>query len=272
MQFWWFWTRKLLSRVFFPVPLIIELLLLSFVLQRIKRTRRVGRIVLWVAVALLFVFSLPICSNWAYARLERQYLPLTEARIIDLLHEDETATLNIAIAGSGFYLREELAGADGVLPDADLVHGLNEPFLLRLQEAGRIANLVQRHGGRCRLLVASFSSVSTVERHRAFAAYFSAFGIAPDDVVLIDGAYNSKREVERFGEYGRRFVLVSTAVHVPRLMGLAQRRGFDAIAAPAGYRRCRPANAVYSIDFIPSAEGLYNVYILTYELLGRLER
>lgn len=271
MHFWWFWARKMLSRVVFPVPVVLELIVLSFVLQHFKRTRRAGRIVLWVAVALLVLLSLPICSNWAFARLERQCPPLTEARIVDLVREDETATVNIAVAGSGYFLREGLAAAEGVVPDADLVHGLNEPFLLRLQEAGRIASLVQRHGGRCRLLVASFSTASTAERQRALAAYFSVFGIAPEDVVLIDGAYNSKKEVERFGEYGRRFVMVSTAAHVPRLMGFARRRGLDAIAAPAGYR-CRPGNAVSSVDFIPSAEGLYNVRILTYELLGRLER
>lgn len=271
MHFWWFWVRKMVSRVIFPVPVVLELIVLSFVLQHFKRTRRAGRIVLWVAVALLVLLSLPICSNWAFARLERQYSPLTEARIIDLLHADATTPIDIAVAGSGFYLREGLASADGVVPDADLVHGLNEPYLLRLQEAGRIASVVQRHGGRCRVLVASFSTASRDVRQRAFAAYFSVFGIAADDVVLIDGAYNSKKEVERFGEYGRRFVMVSSAAHIPRLMGFARRRGFDAIAAPAGYR-CRPGNAISSIDFIPSAEGMYNVRILTYELLGRLER
>jgi uncharacterized SAM-binding protein YcdF (DUF218 family) len=271
MHFWWFWIRKLLSRVIFPVPLILELLLLGIVLQRMQRAPRAARIVLVVAVGLLFVLSLPICSNWAFARLERSYPPLLEAQIVDLLRENDGAPVHIAVAGSGFYLREGLADAAGRPADADLSHGLNEAYLVRLQEAGRIAHLVQEHGGRCQLLVASYSSVEPALRQRAFAAYFSAFGIAAEDVLLIDGAYNSKREVERFGEHSRRFVMVSSAAHVSRLLGFAQRRGFDAIAAPAGYR-CRPGAAVGSIDFIPSAEGLYNVRILFYELLGRLER
>lgn len=280
MDFVWFWGRKMLSRVFFPVPLVMEFLLLSLVLLCMKGTQRLGRYMLMAALALLYVVSAPICSNWAMAMLERQYPPLLAVRLDALVGEAVVAAVSadgvpapivVAVAGSGFYLREEVAALGAERRPTDLVHGLNEPFLLRLQEAGRIAQYIRGRGGRCRVLVASFSPVTPTLRQEAFSAYFSAFGLPADEVVLIDGGYNSKQEVARFAEESRRFILVSQASHVPRLMGFSRRMGCEAIPAPAGYR-CRPAHAVSSMDFIPSADGLFNTQILIYELLGSLGR
>lgn len=265
-----FWVRKILSRVLFPVPLLLQIGLLGAVLLIWKRTRRTGVVLLLGSHVLLAVFSLPLLSDSMLDRLERAHPPLTETRLQAWCRETApTGRLVIGVAGSGFRTADALAatsaGAPGKLATDDLWTGFNDDFLIRLQEAGRIARFLETSGRDYRLAVSICSDAAIETKVAAIEQYFSRYGIAPERLVLIDNAINSKAEIGCFEAIGGKLILVSSAFHMARLMELAEARRVPALPAPAGYVGRNP------LFWIPSADALNNFRIVVYEYLGRLE-
>ncbi|MDD4098995.1 MAG: ElyC/SanA/YdcF family protein [Lentisphaeria bacterium] len=273
-----FWLRKILSRVMFPVPVLLQIGLLGAMLLIWKRTRRTGVALLLCSQVLLALFSLPLLSDSLLDRLERTYPPLTESRLQDWCRTAApTGLLVIGVAGSGFRATETgadtAADTEAVLPAAgsmatgqdDLRAGFNDDFLVRLQEASRIARLLEMSGRDYRLAVSISSSVAIETKVAALEQYFFPYGIAPERLVLIDNAVNSKAEIACFEALGGPLILVSSAFHLARLMRLAEAQGAPALPAPAGYMGRNP------LSWIPSADALNNFRIVVYEYLGRLE-
>ncbi|HOG49720.1 MAG TPA: ElyC/SanA/YdcF family protein [Lentisphaeria bacterium] len=259
-----------MSRLLFPVPLLLQIGLLGAVLLIWRRTRRTGVALLLCSHVLLAVFSLPLFSDSLLKRLERTHPPLTEARLQTWLSETApTDLLIIGVAGSGFYAHETLDATSAEAPGAPATHdlwaGFNDDFLVRLQEAGRIAQRLEMEGRDYRLAVSICSSVAIETKVAALEQYFSRFGTPPERLVLIDNAVNSKAEIACFGALDGKLILVSSAFHMARLMKLAEARSVSAMPAPAGYIACNP------LYLIPSADALNNFRIVVYECLGSLE-
>lgn len=265
-----FWIRKILSRLLFPVPVLLQIGLLGAVLLIWKRTRRTGVALLLCSHVLLAMFSLPFLSDSLLDRLERAHPPLTEARLQAWLSETaSTDLLIIGVAGSGFRTPEVLdatqAEASGTLATDDLWAGFNDDFLVRLQEAGRIARRLEMTGRDYRLAVSISSGAAIETKVSALEQYFSRFDLPPERLVLIDNAVNSKAEIACFEALGGKLILVSSAFHMARLMKLVEARDISALPAPAGYVGRNP------LFWIPSADALNNFRIVVYECLGRLE-
>ncbi len=265
-----FWIRKILSRLLFPMPLVLQIGLLGAVFLLWKRTRHTGVALLLCSHVLLAMFSLPFLSDSLLERLEMAHPPLTEARLQAWLSETApTDLLIIGVAGSGFRAPVALdatsAEAPSTLATDDLWAGFNNDFLIRLQEAGRIARRLEMEGRDYRLAVSICSDVSIETKVAAIEQYFSCFDTPPERLVLIDNAVNSKAEIACFEALGGKLILVSSAFHLARLMKLAEARGLSALPAPAGYVGRNP------LFWIPSADALNNFRIVVYECLGSLE-
>ena len=64
-----------------------------------------------------------------------------------------------------------------------------------------------------------------------------------------------------------RFILVTSASHMPRAMGLFKRRGLQPIAAPTDY--LAPRRRLELDDFVPDGYKLFKSQIAFYEYLGQ---
>lgn len=256
-----FYLKKIIARALFPVPLVLELVLLGALLLRWNRT--LGRRLIVVAFLLLYAFSLPVTGDALLGALENRYDRFDRKEL------DGRAAITIGVAGSGFDL----------LPGSDSVCSFNDHSLVRLQEAGRIAAELESAGLKYRLVVGVWNDHLPDEVKRAaLEDFYSSFGLPAERLVLVTDACNSQQEVSTFLRYPGNVIVVSQAFHLPRLMMLADRLRAPSESAQAG-RRVFAAPAGRSVlvqrwtalDLVPSADALNRTQTAMYEWLGMAE-
>lgn len=146
-----FWMEKIVARLFFPVPLILILLAAGFIVLLWKRNRRAGLILLAGGLALFLVAGTLIVSRRFLIPLENRYPRLDVAAL------DPSTDYVIFVAGNGFIPRK----------------GFNDEFLVRLQEAGRIAHELETRGVRATIAVAIYDhDVPLAVKKAMVADYF----------------------------------------------------------------------------------------------------
>lgn len=243
--------KKLAARLLFPVPLFFLLATAALVLllwpNLGKRCRLAGKILL-AATAALFLFA-SLSGNWFLSTLTLRYSPLDLTALPDNHY-------TLVVAGSGFY-------TDNTLPDE---HRFNDPMLLRLHEAGRIARALEKRGQKYSIYASVVGTPSTKEKRRALEALLEQYGIPPERIDLCEHALNSRQEVIEFTKRPGKKILISESFHMPRLMMLSKRYGLDAIPAPAS-RGSRHGG----LSLVPSAEHIDDCERAVYEYLGMCE-
>lgn len=251
--------KKLVSRFFFPVPMILILLgagtwLILWKTENASRRKTIGKWLLIGGIGYFLIIS--FVGSLLLNCFKRQYPVFTVDPSFDVSQE-----YVIAVAGVSY------------IPDASIPETcrFNEHMLLRLWEAGRIAHLLEAKAIRYRIVVSLQNPETPAEqRLSALKAYFAVTGLAPERVELVDGYLNTRKEILAFSQYPGRLILVSNAYHIPRIMLLAKKNGLKVIPAPVGV----PGKLQYRfsvLDLVPSGENVNNFRILVYELLGMFE-
>lgn len=113
-------------------------------------------------------------------------------------------------------------------------------------------------------------------------AFLREAGIAQERIVL-EGRSRNTIENARFTadlvkpEAGQRWLLVTSAYHMPRAVGLFRRAGFDVTAYPVDFRTRGPGDVTRPFERIPAglqrldlAAGEW-VRLIAYRLLGRID-
>ena len=104
---------------------------------------------------------------------------------------------------------------------------------------------------------------------------FGQMGIAKDMLIAENQsrntAENARRTRELLEKRGlRKVVVVSPALHAPRVRLLFAREGLDVVMYPSHYRRSRDWNFHLLMDIMPTAENLNDVSDALHEYLGLL--
>ncbi len=247
-----FLLKKIVSQFFMPVPVITGLLLAGLLLLRFTRRRRAAGAVLVAATLAFLVMGYGVFSDSILADLERRYPP------IDIQ----------AARGAGIRWVVVLAGghvSSGSLPVASQ---LLDETLVRLVEGIRI----QQSLPGARLLV-SGGCISDPEASATLMAELArGLGVEPADIVVEDVSRDTHEEALLIRPMigPQKFVLVTSAYHMPRSMALFRAQGMQPVAAPVGHRIIdRDYLSVWS--FFPHANRLRNCEIVIHELLGILQ-
>ena len=248
--------KKLISRCFFPVPfwLFLSAVGLWLVLSRRRWgwQRRAG------AGLLIGLWGFAWLIGITGGGLLRWYASGYRALGAEMFASGETYVLGVA--GSSFV-------NDQRLPESCR---FDDNMLLRLWEAGRLAQLARDAGAEYRVVVSCQNGkVAPEERLRCIVAFMDTMGIPEDKISLLDGTLNSRQEILGFMKYPGQLVVISEAYHIPRLMALTRKYDANAWASPvAGGGGIWIVNA---LNLFPSAENLADFRLLVYECMGRLE-
>ncbi len=199
--------------------------------------------------------------------------PLGNALILPLEDRFPRADLDTPPPPTGFIV---LGGAeDRLVGGARGVSALNEAaerlvdaaVLFRRYPEARIAF----SGGDAGILYKSDSEAEGA------GALLTALGVPPDRLILeaksrdtYENAAFLKEEIERSGELGpgKRWLLITSAYHMPRAMGAFRKAGFAVEAWPVDYRTRGRADLTRPFDKV--SEGLRRVDVATREWLGLL--
>ena len=93
-------------------------------------------------------------------------------------------------------------------------------------------------------------------------------GVGKAELVPLGEPRDTEEESRQIGQIvgPQQFILVTSASHMPRAMGLFQKRGLHPIPAPTDY--LAPRHGWESDDFVPDGYKLFEVQSAFYEYLG----
>jgi uncharacterized SAM-binding protein YcdF (DUF218 family) len=247
-----FYLAKILWFFATPSNLLVSLLLLGLVLAAATRLRRSGLGLAIAATAGIFIIGLSPLATWVMYPLETQFPVYEHGEPVD----------GIVILGGA------------LVPDTTMQLGqadLNEAGerILAAVELSRLypEARILLTGGTGRLVAEAFSEAE------ATAEELVKLGV-PRERMIIEGRSRNTHENAEFSRAvadpapGERWLLVTSAWHMPRSIGVFRQVGFEVIAYPVDFRTVASRNL--TIPFIAISEGLRRIDVASREWVGLL--
>lgn len=242
---------KIVSRWFFPVPMICEFLLVGLILLWFTRRQKAGKALVTIGTALLILLGNRAISAWLPRPLEQRY-PRFFASPLPSSADSPQKGMFIVVLSGGFSTDE---------PRVDMVSHLTEETAVRLMAGIRLYNEMQ--GSKFLLSGGPPADADSMEKVAL------ALGVKIQDITLESESGNTEQEAAFIAPMvGKEpFILVTSASHMPRAMALFRNRGMRPIPAPTNFLSQRTPE--WDPDEIyPSYYGLYEAERAVYEYLG----
>ena len=217
-----------ISKIFWfliaPSNLLVLLAALSLVLLAFG-AKRAGRVLLAVSVFGLLVFGFSPAGNYLYSPLEERF---------PLFRDDGRPVDGVIMLG----------GAE--MPEVGLARGV-PAFADAGERAIAFADLARRFPEARLAFVGGSGKLGGIEGAEAkmIRASLPDLGIAPARVAFEDKSRNTE-ENARFAKAllqpkpGERWLLITSAAHMPRAMGCFRKAGFPVTAYPVDFRTVGP--------------------------------
>lgn len=241
-----FLFKKLFSGVVMPLSLGFLLLLFGLLLLWFSRRQKTGKVLVTLGFVLLLVQGYGWGFESALKALEREYPPVATM---------PADAKWVVVLGGG-------TSSDATLP---LHSRLSEASLARLIEGVRL----YRQQSGAKLLVSGgrvFGYGADADAMRELAV---ALGVNPADIVLDEESQDTETQakVVRQSVGGDRVVLVTSASHMSRAVGLFRQVGVEVLPAPTHY--LVQTNAASSPTAVfPASDGFLQAQRVVYEYMG----
>ncbi|MFZ5586881.1 MAG: YdcF family protein [Thermodesulfobacteriota bacterium] len=243
-----FLLKKIISRLFFPVGLVLGLGLAGGLLVWLHPRRRLGPALLLAAWLLLWLLSWPPVSFCLLAGLEDHAGPYADpARLAAL------GVRQVVVLGGGL--------GQGELTSADR---LNDASLKRLMEGIRL----WRELPQASLVLSGGDFSHAIGIGRAMHALALEMGVPAEAICLETESWDTEDEARVLApRLGREpFALVTSAFHMRRSLTFFRAYGLRPIPAPADFRaRSLPRDHQ---AWLPNAGALWGSETACYEYLG----
>lgn len=240
-----FLMKKIVSRFLFPVPLSLELLFVGLFLLWFTRRQRAGKTLVTCGAMLLLGLSNVFTSNALLRPLEHRYPRLAVG------HGGAAAPNVTFIAVLGGWADDD--------PDVPVTSHVSPELMVRLIEG---VSLHREIPGSKLILSGGRDSAE------GMTEIAEALGVSVKDILLLSSPRDTEAESQQIAPIvgSQQFILVTSAWHMPRAMGLFRKRGLQPIAAPTDY--LAPRHRMESDDFVPDAFKLFKSQTAFYEYLG----
>ncbi|MGO8750813.1 MAG: ElyC/SanA/YdcF family protein [Thermoguttaceae bacterium] len=246
--------KKLVSRFFFPLPLCLGLLLAGLILLWFTKKQKAGKTLVSIAVLLLMLLSHSVVGDMLLGRLESAYPALADPAAA-CADASGIPCRWIVVLGGGYSPKE-------CFPLSARPSG---GTLVRMVEGIRI----QKELPGAKLLLSADSSVGPNRSAADLTRLATTLGVDRRSVATMEGAKDTEEELDLIqrivGE--DRFILVTSASHMPRAVALFRARGLDPIPAPTGHAAGRKRWTTPD-EFFPDLDGLAASSTAFYEYLG----
>jgi uncharacterized SAM-binding protein YcdF (DUF218 family) len=243
-----FLLKKIVAPLFFPLSLCLEILLVGIFLLWFTRKQKTGKIIVSMGIVVLIALSYGAASETLLRPLEYKYPPMT----------DVSAVLDIEWV-------VVLSGGSSPAAHLPITGQLSDASLVRLAEGIRI----HRKLPKSKLILSGGGAFNTVAEAKTMADVAVALGMNDDEIVIESESRDTKDQARLIHKIvgNNRFVLVTSASHMPRSMALFEKRGMRPIPAPIGHR-IKERQKITPAMFFPSAERIEKMERAFYEYLG----
>jgi uncharacterized SAM-binding protein YcdF (DUF218 family) len=249
-----FVLKKLVSRLFFPIPLCLELLFLGIFLQLITRAKKTAALCMITGTGLLLLLSLQGPSCLLLRPLETMYPPA----FAELSEEEELPRIDWIVVLGG-----------GTIPTKNRPSNsrLAENSLSRVVEGVRLSRLFPE----ARMVFTGVGSPGDFDSTAEIMARTAMdFGVDESRITLVGQAKDTPDEARMCAGIipkNGHMILVTSASHLHRALRLFIKQGLSPVPAPAGYL-CKTSSGISYQDFLPSADNLIRSERAIYEYMG----
>lgn len=250
-----FLMKKIIALFLYPVGLCLGILILGLVCLWASRRQRLGKVLVTLGTVLLLLFSTPLISSWLLIPLEQRYPALLHPETVSLGPQDSASPKWIVVLGGGHV-------SDPRLPANSQI---SAAALGRMVEGVRLHRVIPGS----KLLLSGGTVFDPVPEAQVMAQIALLLGVKPQDIVLEIDSRDTAQEAELIAKMigGEKFLLVTSAAHMPRSMALFRRRGLQPVPAPTDFRG--PKNAPSGPGrFFPEVESLGHTQTALHEYLG----
>jgi uncharacterized SAM-binding protein YcdF (DUF218 family) len=248
-----FLFKKIIAPLCLPLTFSLLILIFGFIFLHFRRKQRRGRFFVFWGIVLLLLFSYGFTSGLLLRSLETRYPPLSAEALV---------------AAKDVQWIAVLGGGQIDSPRLPATSRLSEATAARLIEAVRL----HRELPESRLILSGGAVFTASSEAKTMAEAAPNFGIKAKDIILEAQSRDTEEEAIKIREItGKdRFILVTSAAHMPRSMALFRKAGLDPIPAPAHFLALERPGKIAPRNFYPSADGLRQSEIAVYEYLGLL--
>ncbi len=244
-----FLLKKLVSQLFCPMPVVLTLLLLATCVLLFTKRSKSGKFLLLLSLVLLSLFSFSFVPNRMMLLLESTHEAYT-------LEQHGRVPFVVVLGGGVMY--------DPTLPVTSRLSHSSTP---RLLEGIRIHNLnpgsaLVLSGGRV------FGAPAEADMMAELAM---AIGVEPSRLILEKESRDTSSEARCVKAIvgSHPFALVTSAVHMPRAMGIFTKAGMNPVAAPTDFSDAG-LSGFFFFDLFPSAKSLVKTEVALHEGIGIL--
>lgn len=248
-----FLLKKIVAPFLFPVPLSVLFSLGGLFFLFFTRKRKTGMFLVTVGILIFSLLSFNQISSKIVAPLEQKYGVYSPS----LSQTGFDPVLYVAVLGGGHV-------SDPSLPATSQLSGES---LLRLVEGIR----VYRKNSGSKMILSGGAVFDPVPEAQSMADAAQALGIKIEDVIMESDSKDTEDQARFIKKIvgKNRFILVTSASHMPRAMALFRKLGMDPIPAPAGHS-AKKIRQLSPGQFFPNADALRKSERAVYEYLGIL--
>jgi uncharacterized SAM-binding protein YcdF (DUF218 family) len=251
-----FILKKIVALFFYPVGLCLGILILGLVFLWATRRPRLGKGLVTLGTVLLLLLSLDGISG--------QFLTPLEQRYPALLHPEKIAWEGPQSGTSAKWI-VVLGGGHRSDPRLPPNSQTSAATLGRVVEGVRLYKSIPGS----KLLLSGGVVFDPVPEAAVMARIAELLGVKPQDIVLESDSRDTAEQAEVIAKMiGReRFILVTSAAHMPRSVALFKKRGLRPIPAPTDFLG-REGPGLDLGRFFPHAASLARVETALHEYLG----
>jgi uncharacterized SAM-binding protein YcdF (DUF218 family) len=249
-----FLFKKIVSPLFFPVPLCLEILVLGLILIWFTKKQRAGKLAVTFGTLLLLLLSNTTMSDLLLRGLEYRY-PQPAITAGSALRDGDSPVRYIVVLGGGY--------SDD--PHVPLTSQLGEDTMLRVAEGIKLYREIPG----CKLLFSAGSINEPVPESEVMSKVAQALGVGQQDIILESESRDTEDSARLVEPAVQKepFLLVTSASHMPRSMAMFKKLEMNPIAAPTDYM-VKNRGGTFPFGFYPDAGSLKKSERAVYEYLG----
>lgn len=251
-----FVLKKLISQLFYPVPLCLGLFIVGLMLLFFTRKQKAGKLIISMGAVLFTVLSYTAIPDMLLSPLEYQYSPLNLSTTADARNDKSISSVRwIVVLGGGHIY-------DPKIPITSQVSGAS---LVRLIEAIRLYKKIPGS----KLILSGGKVFELTSEAETMAEIAKSIGVDQEDLLLESDSKDTVDQARLIKPMvgDDEFILVTSAAHMPRSMAMFEKLGMYPIPAPAGHLTNESQNTNPDA-FFPGPEGFYRMECAFHEYLG----
>jgi len=250
-----FIVKKIVPLLLYPVSLCLGILILGLFCLWATRRQRLGKVLVTLGTVLLLLLSTSLISSGLLVPLEQRYPALLHPETVSWGPKSSTSPKWIVVLGGGHVSDPRLPANSQISTTA----------LGRVVEGVRLYKAIPGS----KLMLSGGVVFDPVPEAEVMAQIAVLLGVKAQDIGLESDSRDTAEEAEVIGRMiGReKFILVTSAAHMPRSMALFRKRGLQPIPAPADFL-VRESQGFEPRRFFPGGVPLGQVESALHEYLG----